>query len=186
MPQVHHRLQHAVNTDAQMVDVFLDVGNVTVQTTAVIGVMNEDVIPHVSLFNTECLFKSFVSLRVHLLQMPQVHHRLQHAVNTDAQMLDVFLGVTYATGTTIVVTGLMNEDVIPHVSLFNIECPLRSFCIITSAPFTNATGPPPTPTRCEYRCPNGRCIPRRWKCDGANDCSDWSDERGCNTTRKSI
>ena len=118
--------------------------------------------------------------------MPQVHHRLQHAVNTDAQMVDVSLGVTYATGTTIVVTGPMNEDVIPHVSPFNTECPLRSFYIITSAPFTNATGPPPTPTRCEYRCPNGRCIPWRWLCDGDNDCGNWSDERGCNTTRKSI
>ena len=31
----------------------------------------------------------------------------------------------------------------------------------------------------EYMCNNGQCIPSHWKCDGHNDCIDYSDEDDC-------
>lgn len=31
----------------------------------------------------------------------------------------------------------------------------------------------------EFRCDNGRCIFKSWKCDHENDCKDGSDERDC-------
>ncbi|XP_072048711.1 LOW QUALITY PROTEIN: sortilin-related receptor-like [Amphiura filiformis] len=41
------------------------------------------------------------------------------------------------------------------------------------------------PSSCEsyqFECRNGHCVPEYWKCDGDNDCGDWSDEQQCATT----
>ena len=30
-----------------------------------------------------------------------------------------------------------------------------------------------------FYCKNGKCVGQEWRCDGENDCGDWSDETEC-------
>lgn len=37
----------------------------------------------------------------------------------------------------------------------------------------------PTCAPGEWQCGSGRCVPGTFRCDGENDCGDYSDETGC-------
>ncbi len=37
----------------------------------------------------------------------------------------------------------------------------------------------PTCSASEFQCGSGRCVPVTFKCDGENDCGDYTDETGC-------
>lgn len=39
--------------------------------------------------------------------------------------------------------------------------------------------PEPTCAPGEWQCGSGRCVPGTFRCDGENDCGDYSDETGC-------
>lgn len=44
------------------------------------------------------------------------------------------------------------------------------------------------PAKCnegEFQCAYEKCIKVEFKCDGDNDCGDWSDENDCDNLRRS-
>lgn len=78
-------------------------------------------------------------------------------------------------------TGATSSDVVSN----------RALCMFTLSDNTDTQRlpsylPTGTPSPCEpneFKCKNGRCALKLWRCDGDNDCEDNSDETDC---RKSL
>ncbi|XP_046665505.1 sortilin-related receptor-like isoform X3 [Homalodisca vitripennis] len=65
------------------------------------------------------------------------------------------------------------------LELFNGECYCPGRVV---KPYANGTCPEDKDKKCSpdhFKCNNDLCIPKLWKCDGDNDCGDFSDEYNC-------
>lgn len=73
-------------------------------------------------------------------------------------------------------TGAMSSDAVRNLSRVRVHI-LRRYTQITPLILPAGTPSPCEPN--EFKCKNGRCALKLWRCDGDNDCEDNSDETDC-------
>lgn len=73
-------------------------------------------------------------------------------------------------------TGAMSSDAVRNLSRVRAHI-LRGYTQITPLILPAGTPSPCEPN--EFKCKNGRCALKLWRCDGDNDCEDNSDETDC-------
>uniref|UniRef100_A0A3Q1ID25 Sortilin-related receptor n=1 Tax=Anabas testudineus TaxID=64144 RepID=A0A3Q1ID25_ANATE len=122
----------------------------------------------------QCLFQSLVCDGIKHCEDGS-DEDAQYAGSTPSEFGKVCDAYTFQCANRVCVSLEWKCDGMDDCGDYSDEANCDTVMLLSSAP----TDVPGCSRYFQYECRNGRCIPTWWKCDGENDCGDWSDEAQC-------